>query len=181
MMESRSRTIIEGSVLPVRRANVDTDQIIPARYLTRIDAEGMGDHLFEGMPDSAQLLADHPGATIVVAAENFGCGSSREHAAWAILDRGFKAVIAPSFARIFSENAYTNALVPIVLPQPIVDRLMEAKRIPIDVEAQTLQADDDDAITFAPDPLRKEFVLDGGFRKYLAAKIPSVRPYQAAR
>jgi 3-isopropylmalate/(R)-2-methylmalate dehydratase small subunit len=172
---------IEGSVLPVRRANVDTDQIIPARYLTRIDAEGMGEHLFEGMPDGAQLLADHPGAAIVVAAENFGCGSSREHAAWAILDRGFKAVIAPSFARIFSENAYTNALVPIVLPQPIVDRLMDAKHITIDVEAQTLQADDDEPITFALDPLRKQFVLGGGFLKYLAAKIPTVRAYEAAR
>jgi 3-isopropylmalate/(R)-2-methylmalate dehydratase small subunit len=172
---------IEGGVLPVRRANVDTDQIIPARYLTRIDAEGMGEHLFEGMPEGAQLLAQHRGATIVVAGENFGCGSSREHAAWAILDRGFKAVIAPSFARIFSENAYTNALVPIELPQTIVDRLMEAKHITIDVEAQTLQADDDEAITFALDPLRKQFVLGGGFLKYLAAKIPAVRAYEAAR
>ena len=132
---------VEGAVLPIPRANIDTDQIIPAHYLTRIDADGMGEHLFEGMPDGAHLLALHQGASIVVAGENFGCGSSREHAAWALLGRGFHAVIAPSFARIFLENAYNNGVVPVILPQQAVDELMGARTIAIDVEGETLRAD----------------------------------------
>jgi 3-isopropylmalate/(R)-2-methylmalate dehydratase small subunit len=173
--------IVEGSILPVPRANIDTDQIIPAHYLTRIDADGMGEHLFEGMPDGAKLLAEHPGATIVVTGENFGCGSSREHAAWALLGRGFKAVIAPSFARIFHENAYNNGVVPVILPQPVVDALMGAKHIAIDVERQTLRADGGEPIAFELDPLRKQFVLGGGFLKYLNTKIPQVRAWEAVR
>ncbi len=173
--------IVEGSVLPVRRANVDTDQIIPARYLTRIDADGMGEHLFEGMPDGPHLLAQHPGASIVVAAENFGCGSSREHAAWALLGRGFKAVIAPSFARIFEENAYTNALVPIVVPAAVAEELMSAQHIVIDVAAETLRADGGEPVSFSLDPLRKQFVLGGGFLQFLNAKIPEIRSWEAAR
>jgi 3-isopropylmalate/(R)-2-methylmalate dehydratase small subunit len=173
--------IVEGSILPVPRANIDTDQIIPAHYLTRIDADGMGEHLFEGMPDGAKLLAQHPGATIVVTGENFGCGSSREHAAWALLGRGFKAVIAPSFARIFHENAYNNGVVPVILPQPVVDALMGAKHIAIDVERQTLRADGGEPIAFELDPLRKQFVLGGGFLKYLNTKIPQVRAWEAVR
>jgi 3-isopropylmalate/(R)-2-methylmalate dehydratase small subunit len=172
---------IEGSVLPVRRANVDTDQIIPARYLTRIDSGGMGEHLFEGMPDGPQLLAQHPGASIVVAGENFGCGSSREHAAWALLGRGFKAVVAPSFARIFEENAYTNALVPVVVPAAVADALLTARHVVIDVAAQTLRADDGEPVAFSLDPLRKQFVLGGGFLQFLNAKIPAIRSWEAAR
>ena len=172
---------IEGSVLPVRRANVDTDQIIPARYLTRIDSGGMGEHLFEGMPDGPQLLAQHPGASIVVAGENFGCGSSREHAAWALLGRGFKAVVAPSFARIFEENAYTNALVPVVVAPEVVEQLFAAKHIVIDVAAETLRADGGEPVSFSLDPLRKQFVLGGGFLQYLNARIPSIRACEAAR
>jgi 3-isopropylmalate/(R)-2-methylmalate dehydratase small subunit len=173
--------IVEGTVLAIPRANVDTDQIIPARYLTRIDAEGMGEHCFDGLPDGAALLASRPGASILVTGENFGCGSSREHAAWALKGRGFRAVIAPSFARIFLENAYTNALVPIVLPQPVVDELARAGRIAIDVAAESLRADGGEPIAFALDPLRKQFVLGGGFMPYLAAKIPAVRAWEAAR
>jgi 3-isopropylmalate/(R)-2-methylmalate dehydratase small subunit len=173
--------IVEGTVLPISRANIDTDQIIPAHYLTRIDAEGMGEHLFEGMPDGPALLARHAGASIVVAGENFGCGSSREHAAWALRDRGFHAVIAPSFARIFHENAYNNGVVPVVLPQETVDALLGAQRIAIDVNGETLRADGGEPIPFTLDPLRKQFVLGGGFLKYLNAKIPAVRAWEAAR
>jgi 3-isopropylmalate/(R)-2-methylmalate dehydratase small subunit len=173
--------IVEGTVLPIPRANIDTDQIIPAHYLTRIDADGMGEHLFEGMPDGADLLARHPGAAIIVTGENFGCGSSREHAAWALLGRGFRAVIAPSFARIFHENAYNNGVVPVILPQETVDALMSARTIAIDVAGETLHADGGELIPFALDPLRKQFVLGGGFLKYLNAKIPTVRAWEAAR
>jgi 3-isopropylmalate/(R)-2-methylmalate dehydratase small subunit len=172
---------IEGTVLPIPRANIDTDQIIPAHYLTRIDADGMGEHLFEGMPDGADLLGRHPGASIIVTGENFGCGSSREHAAWALLGRGFRAVIAPSFARIFHENAYNNGVVPVILSQEIVDTLMRARTIAIDVAGETLRADGGEPIAFALDPLRKQFVLGGGFLNYLHAKIPTVRAWEAAR
>jgi 3-isopropylmalate/(R)-2-methylmalate dehydratase small subunit len=173
--------IVKGNVLTVPYANVDTDQIIPAHYLTRIDSSGMGEHLFEGMPVGLELLASHPDASIIVTRENFGCGSSREHAAWALLDRGFKAVIAPSFARIFHENAYNNALIPIVLPAEICERLESAKQIEIDVEHETLRADGGEPIAFELDPLRKQFVLGGGFLPYLASKIPQIRAWQAAR
>jgi len=173
--------IVEGTILPIPRANIDTDQIIPAHYLTRIDTDGMGEHLFEGMPDGAKLLALHPDASIVVAGENFGCGSSREHAAWALLGRGFKAVIAPSFARIFHENAYNNGVVPVILPPETVDELMGARTIAIDVDGETLRADGGEPISFELDPLRKQFVLGGGFLNYLNAKIPAVRAWEAAR
>jgi 3-isopropylmalate/(R)-2-methylmalate dehydratase small subunit len=173
--------IVDGTVLPIPRANIDTDQIIPAHYLTRIDADGMGEHLFEGMPDGANLLARHPGARIIVTGENFGCGSSREHAAWALLGRGFRAVIAPSFARIFHENAYNNGVVPVILPQETVDELMHARTIAVDVAGETLRADGGEPIRFALDPLRKQFVLGGGFLQYFNAKIPTVRAWEAAR
>jgi len=173
--------IVEGRVLPVPRANIDTDQIIPAHYLTRIDAEGMGEHLFEGMADGPELLLRHPDASIVVAGENFGCGSSREHAAWALRGRGFSAVIAPSFARIFSENAYTNALLPITLPHHTVEMLMATQYITIDVVNEVLVADDGEQIRFALDPLRKQFVLGGGFLNFLQSKIPAVRAWETAR
>ena len=173
--------IVEGTVLSIPRANIDTDQIIPARHLTRIDADGMGEHCFEGLPGGAELLASKPGAAVLLTGENFGCGSSREHAAWALKDRGFRAVIAPSFARIFLENAYTNALVPVILPQATVDALASAQRIEIDVEAQTVRADGGDPIPFELDALRRQFVLGGGFLAYLNAKIPSIRTWEAAR
>lgn len=173
--------IVTGDVLGIWRPNIDTDQIIPAHYLTRIDAEGMGEHLFEGMPDGTRILASRPGAAILVVDENFGCGSSREHAAWALRDRGFKAVIAPSFARIFHENAYNNGLVPVVVPRETAEQLAAAKRIEIDVARETLRADDGPTIAFSLDPLRKQFVLGGGFLPYLAAKIPQIRAWEAAR
>ena len=173
--------IVEGTVLSVPRPNIDTDQIIPARFLTRIDAEGMGEHLFEGMPDGPALLASRPGASILVTGENFGCGSSREHAAWALKGRGFRAVVAPSFARIFLENAYTNGLVPVIVPPATADALAGVGRITIDVAGETLRADGGEPIPFALDALRKQFVIGGGFLQYLNAKIPSIRAWEAAR
>jgi 3-isopropylmalate/(R)-2-methylmalate dehydratase small subunit len=173
--------IVAGDVLAIWRPNIDTDQIIPAHHLTRIDSAGMGEHLFEGMPDGAQLLATRPGAAIVVVDENFGCGSSREHAAWALRDRGFKAVIAPSFARIFHENAYNNGLVPVVVPPQTAAQLAAARTMEIDVVNEALRADGGPPIAFALDPLRKHFILGGGFLGYLAAKIPQIRAWEAAR
>ena len=173
--------IVEGQPLALDRANIDTDQIIPAHFLTGIGKEGLGKFLFDGMPGGRALLAAKSAANILVTRENFGCGSSREHAAWALLDGGFRAVVAPSFARIFYENAYNNALVPVVLPADAVERCMHAAAIRIDVAAQTLSIDGGDAIRFELDALRKQFILGGGFMEFMNGKIPLVRAWEAAR
>ncbi len=172
--------IISGSILALDRANIDTDQIIPARYLTGITKSGLGQYLFTGLPDGPGLLATKPGARILVTRENFGCGSSREHAAWALVDHGFQAVIAPSFARIFHENAYNNALTPIVLSDELIELALRAKSATIDVEQETLSLDGGAPLSFSLDPLRKQFILGGGFMRYLASKIPTIRAWEIA-
>jgi 3-isopropylmalate/(R)-2-methylmalate dehydratase small subunit len=173
--------ILDGSVLPVDRANVDTDQIIPAHYLTGIETTGLGKHLFTGMTGGAELLDAHAGATIVVARDNFGCGSSREHAAWSLVDRGFRAVIAPSFARIFYENAYNNGIAPIVVDPAEIDALLRSPRLQIDLEAETLTRDDGAQLRFTLDPLRKHFLLSGGYMAFLAGKVAAVRSWTERR
>jgi 3-isopropylmalate/(R)-2-methylmalate dehydratase small subunit len=171
----------EGGVLPLDRANVDTDQIIPAHYLTGIDTAGLGKHLFLGMSGGDELLARYPQAAVIVTRENFGCGSSREHAAWSLAERGFRAVVAPSFARIFYENAYNNGIAPIVVESHEVDGLLRAARVRIDLERGRLTRDDGHEIGFELDPLRKEFLLSGGYMKFLAGKRDAVRAWAAAR
>jgi len=173
--------IVSGPVLPIPRPNIDTDQIIPAKHLTTIDDEGMGEFAFTGMTGGRDLLAEHPGAVVWVAGENVGCGSSREHAVWAILGVGIKAVVAPSFARIFHENCYMNGVVPVIVDPSLIERFAAAKTITIDVENETVQADDDAPIRFELDPARKPFVLHGGFLKFLHGKIPQIRAWEAAR
>jgi len=170
-----------ADVLPVDRANVDTDQIIPAHHLTGIETTGLGRFLFSGMDGGAALLGAHPDATIVVARENFGCGSSREHAAWALVDRGFTAVVAPSFARIFHENAYNNGIAPIVIGAGEIDALLAAPSLAIDLEAGTLARPDGHVVRFELDPLRKHFLASGGFLGFLAGKIGAVRAWERAR
>lgn len=174
--------IVDGSILAIPRANIDTDQIIPARFLTTIDTGGMGEHCFSGMPDGAVQLGRVPKATILIAGENFGCGSSREHAVWALRERGFRAVIAPSFARIFHENAYNNGLAPIVLDEATFAIACAAQTAQINIDAQTVRFDDaPHTIAFELDPLRKVFLSSGGFLPYLAAKIPLIRAWDACR
>jgi 3-isopropylmalate/(R)-2-methylmalate dehydratase small subunit len=173
--------IVEGSVLPLDRANVDTDQIIPAHYLTGIETTGLGKHLFSGMTGGADLLAQHPGASIVVTRENFGCGSSREHAAWSLADRGFRAVVAPSFARIFFENAYNNGIAPVIVDAAAIDGLLGASQLRIDLEAEELTTPDGAVLRFKLDPLRKQFLFSGGYMAFLASKRESVRAWLARR
>jgi 3-isopropylmalate/(R)-2-methylmalate dehydratase small subunit len=173
--------ILEGNVLPLDRANVDTDQIIPAHQLTGIEKTGLGKHLFTGMTGGVELLASYPDASIIVARENFGCGSSREHAAWSLADRGFRAVVAPSFARIFFENAYNNGIAPIIVPAEEIDALLKSKSLRIDLETERLNRDDGTTLAFALDPLRKHFLLSGGYMAFLAAKVDAVRAWEAAR
>jgi 3-isopropylmalate/(R)-2-methylmalate dehydratase small subunit len=142
-------TRVEGTALPVDRADVDTDQIIPAVYLKRIERTGFGPFLFdEWRKDPAFILNDerYADATILLAGANFGCGSSREHAPWAIEDHGFRAVIAPSFADIFRNNCLKIGLLPVELPDESVRALMDASlddpttRIEIDLESRTVRA-----------------------------------------
>jgi 3-isopropylmalate/(R)-2-methylmalate dehydratase small subunit len=173
--------IVEGGVLPMDRANVDTDQIIPAHYLTGIETTGLGKHLFTGMTGGVELLAAYPDASVIVARENFGCGSSREHAAWSLADRGFRAVVAPSFARIFFENAYNNGIAPVIVPAAEIDALLQSKMLRIDLESELLHRDDGGTVAFALDPLRKQFLLSGGYMAFMASKVGAVRAWEAAR
>ena len=172
---------IEGTLFPVDRANVDTDQIIPTRFLGAVEAARLGAYCFGGLPGIEDLYAARPGATIVVARENFGAGSSREHAVWALQSRGFSAVIAPSFARIFEENAYNNAFLVAAIGPEQIDAVFAAPSVRIDVPAQTITLAGGTEIPFKLDPLRKEFLLGGGFLAYMAGQIAFIREWEASR
>ena len=173
--------IIEGKLFPIDRANVDTDQIIPTKFLGVGDDAGLGAPCLVGLPGSAELYRAHPSATIVVARENFGAGSSREHAVWALQARGFRAVIAPSFARIFGENAYNNGFVPAAVGNEAIGKIFAAESARIDVPGERIALPDGASIPFTLDPLRKEFLLGGGFLAYMHAQIGSIREWEGAK
>jgi len=159
--------IIEGGAYPFGMKNVDTDIIIPAHFLKTISRNGLGKGAFEALRKDPENVFDNPqyaGSPIIVAGDNFGCGSSREHAAWALLDMGVTAVIAPSFSDIFAGNAFKNGILTVVLPQDQVDRLMEVARtdpIHIDLENQTVTTPFQDRFAFEIDPFRKHCLLNG--------------------
>jgi len=158
---------VEGRAIPLGRKNVDTDVIIPARWLKTITREGLGRGAFETIRAEPGNLFDDPqyaGAPILIAGDNFGCGSSREHAAWALLDLGITCVIAPSFSDIFSGNAFKNGILTVVLPQEQVDRLLDVAQtdpIHVDLEHQTVTTPFQDRFTFEIDPFRKACLMDG--------------------
>ena len=158
---------VEGRAVPFGRKNIDTDLIIPARWLKTISREGLGGGAFEAVRAEPGNVFDRPefaGAPILVAGDNFGCGSSREHAAWALLDMGVRAVIAPSFSDIFSGNAFKNGILTVALPQAAVDRLLEVAEtdpITIDLERQVVTTPFQDRFTFELDPFRKRCLLEG--------------------
>ncbi len=158
---------VEGRAIPFGRKNVDTDIIIPAKWLKTISREGLGRGAFEALrqdPDNLFDSAEFKGSPILIAGDNFGCGSSREHAAWALLDMGIKCVIAPSFSDIFSGNAFKNGILTVVLPQDQVDRLLEVAKtdpVSIDLETQTVTTPFQDRFSFEIDPFRKHCLLDG--------------------
>lgn len=160
-------TTIEGRAYPFGQKNVDTDVIIPAAWLKTISREGLGRGAFEALradPDNLFDSAEFSGSPILIAGDNFGCGSSREHAAWALADLGVRAVIAPSFSDIFSGNAFKNGILTVVLPQEAVDRLLEVARehpIHVDLESQTVTTPFQDRFAFPIDPFRKTCLLGG--------------------
>lgn len=164
----------QGLVFPLNRSNVDTDQIIPKQFLKRIERQGFGQFLFynwrfhdDGTPRKDFSLNDskYDGASILVGGENFGCGSSREHAPWAIQDFGFRVVIAPSFADIFYSNCFKNGILPIQLPKPVVEQLMEKAseekyELKVDLKQQVVD-DGDLEVSFDIQSYHKEMLLNG--------------------
>lgn len=158
---------IDGRAIPFGRKNVDTDVIIPAKWLKTITRQGLGRGAFEALradPGNIFDSAEFSGSPILIAGDNFGCGSSREHAAWALLDLGIKAVIAPSFSDIFSGNAFKNGILTVVLPQEAIDRLMEVAQtdpVMIDLESQTVSTPFQDRFSFEIDAFRKNCLING--------------------
>jgi 3-isopropylmalate/(R)-2-methylmalate dehydratase small subunit len=169
-------TTLTGVAAPLPKANVDTDQIIPARFLKTIARTGLGKNLFANFrytedgaenPDFVLNQAPYRNAEILIAFENFGCGSSREHAPWALLDFGIRCVIAPDFADIFHNNSFKNGILPVKLPREVCAALMEdAKlggnaRLTVDLERQVVVRPSGEEIPFEVDPFRKHCLLNG--------------------
>ena len=170
-------TVLTGVAAPLPIRNVDTDMIIPKQFLKTIKRTGLGKSLFYEMrydpatgkeiPDFVLNKPQYRDATILVTGDNFGCGSSREHAPWALLDFGIRCVIAPDFADIFYNNCFQNGILPIKLPQSEVDKLMDDAnrganaRLTIDLEKQEIRGPDGGTIKFDLDPFRKHCLLNG--------------------
>ncbi len=192
-------TKITAPAAPLPLVNVDTDMIIPKQFLKTIKRTGLAKGLFyemrydeAGQPKEGFVL-DQPAwkdAQILVSGPNFGCGSSREHAPWALLDRGIRCIVAPSFADIFYNNCFKNGILPIVLPQEQVDKLMDdAQRganavVTVDLESQTITGPDGGSIAFEIDPFRKQCLMEGlddiGQTLQKAAKVDAFEAERAA-
>ncbi len=183
-------TKLTGVAAPLPMINIDTDKIFPAGYLKTIKRTGLAKYLFDEIrfrpdgsenPDFVLNQGPYRNAKIIVAGDNFGCGSSREHAPWALMDFGISCVIAPSFADIFYNNCFKNGLLPIALPQDIVDQLMEDARkganavLSIDLDKQTISRPDGGVVHFEIDPFRKHCLINGlddiGLTEQKAAEI----------
>ncbi|WP_137391870.1 3-isopropylmalate dehydratase small subunit [Rhodoligotrophos defluvii] len=169
-------TELTGVAAPLPMINVDTDQIIPKQFLKTIQRSGLGKGLFFDLrfeddgsekPDFVLNKPAYRNARILIAGENFGCGSSREHAPWALLDFGIRCIVAPSFADIFYNNCFKNGVLPIVLPQEQVDRLMETAgrgsnaTVTVDLPNQVIRDADGNEIRFEIDPFRKHCLVEG--------------------
>lgn len=158
---------VSGPAYPWGQKNVDTDVIIPAHWLKTTTRDGLGKGAFETVRAEPGNLFDDPRwarAPVLIAGDNFGCGSSREHAAWALADMGVAAVIAPSFSDIFSGNAVKNGIVPVVLPQEAIDRLLvvaQDQPVTVDLETMTVTTPFQDRFAFALDPFRRRCLMEG--------------------
>ena len=181
----KAYTIEQGIVAPLDRANVDTDLIIPKQFLKSIKRTGFGENLFDELryldegypgqdnsvrPINPDFILNQPryaGASVLLARANFGCGSSREHAPWALEEYGFRTMIAPSYADIFFNNSFKNGMLPVILAEDIVDQLFkecaatEGYQLTINLEAQEVRTSQGDAFKFEVDPFRKHCLLNG--------------------
>jgi 3-isopropylmalate/(R)-2-methylmalate dehydratase small subunit len=194
MLPFRTHT---GTPAPLDRPNVDTDQIIPKQFLKRVERTGFGEFLFydwrynaEGTPDPSFVLNEprYAGASVLVAGRNFGCGSSREHAPWALLDYGFRAVVAPSFADIFMNNCMKNGVVPVVLSEAEVAELMrrareiEGYRLTVDLERREVRDERGFCARFEMDEFRRRCLLEGLDDTGLTLRHESeIRDYESRR
>jgi 3-isopropylmalate/(R)-2-methylmalate dehydratase small subunit len=190
-------TTLISTAAPLRAENVDTDQIIPAKYLTAVTKDGMGLGCFANWrylpdgsnnPDFSLNQPQYQGARILLAGRNFGSGSSREHAVWALTDYGFNAVIAPVFADIFYNNSLKNGLLPVALPEDVVNTLWAAVEanpsatITIDLASQTVVLPDGSSQSFDIDPFRKLCLLDGvDDLGYIMNKSAAIEAYEAKK
>ncbi len=186
-----------GIVAPLDRPNVDTDQIIPKQFLKRIERTGFGEFLFydwrynaKGEPDPSFVLNadEYLGATILIAGKNFGCGSSREHAPWALLDYGFRAIIAPSFADIFANNCMKNGIVPVVLSESEVEELFrrasdgQRYQVTVDLERRMVEDDRGFSASFVLDDFSRHCLLEGLDDIALTQQYePQIAAYEARR
>ena len=182
----RAVTTIEGRAYPLGLRNIDTDLIIAARHLKTIRRAGLGRHAFEALRAQPGNPFDDPayaGAPILIAGANFGCGSSREHAAWALADMGIRAVIAPTFADIFASNAFKNGIATVALPQKEVDRLLDiAREHPLRIELQTMQVitPTGETFSFTMDPFRRRCLMEGLDEIAMTlASVAAIRGYEA--
>ncbi len=187
-------TKLESRVVPLPIDNVDTDQIIPARFLKTISKDGLGDHLFcdwrydaEGRP-KPEFALNQPraqGAEVLVAGDNFGCGSSREHAPWALTQFGFRAVVSTSFADIFRQNALKNSLLPVVVPAEVQAEMLALPAeavISIDLAAQTLTLPSGRGVTFPIDAFSKTCLLEGVDELgYILKQEAAIAAFEAGR
>ncbi len=190
-------TTLTGLVAPLDRVNVDTDQIIPKQFLKTLTRTGLKEGLFldwrrrqDGTPNPDFFLnqARYQGATILLARDNFGCGSSREHAPWALLDQGFRCLIAPSFADIFYNNCFQNGILPVVLTADAVQALFQAVAategysVTVDLAAQTVTTPEGAVYRFDVDPFRKDCLLNGLDAIGLTLqREPAIAAYEARR
>lgn len=189
-------TELTATAIPLRMENVDTDQIIPAKYLTAVTKEGMGLGLFswirynaDGTPKADFVLnqPEYQGAQVLIAGRNFGSGSSREHAVWALTDYGFRCVITPGFADIFHNNSLKNGLLPVSLPEDVVNMLWDLVEeepettIVVDLQSQTVTLPDGQQHSFAIDPFRKICLLEGlDDLGYILSKEDAIAAHEAA-
>jgi 3-isopropylmalate/(R)-2-methylmalate dehydratase small subunit len=180
---------LDAVALPIARPNVDTDQIVPARYLQKPRSDNFGDYLFRDVREDPAFPFNrdaYRGARIVVAERNFGCGSSREHAVWALYDHGFRAAIAPSFGDIFASNAQKNGFLPIVLPEAAVARLIgqlesqPGARMAVDLPSQTVSGPDGAQYAFDIDAFAKHCLVEGLDEiSYTLTLLPAIEAYEA--
>jgi 3-isopropylmalate/(R)-2-methylmalate dehydratase small subunit len=188
---------VTSAVVPMNRGDIDTDQIIPARFLKTVNRAGLGEQLFcdwrylaDGSPNPEFVLnrPEMAGRNVLLAGDNFGCGSSREHAPWALMAWGIRAVISSSFADIFRNNALKNGLLPIEVPPEELSRLFDLvdaepdARVSVDLGAQEVRLPDGSAIAFHVDSFARRMILDGTDELgYLQSLEPQIAAYEAAR